>query len=332
MRYLGKRKCDFVLQGVLLLVVAVIPQVLRAEREYKTVRFMTYNVRHCSGMDNVVNIKRTAGVISAQEPDVCAIQELDSMVSRSGKTYQINGLARFSGLKYAYFAKAIPLSGGAYGVGIISKTPALSVKKIPLPGTEARVLLIVEFEDYVYACTHFDLDDNERMNSVELVKQEIKGWRKPFIIAGDWNDTPTSKFITELKKDLTLFNTAFTFPANNPTSCIDYIATYTKRYPAECVKSWVPANDVESDHRPLVADLKIPIPTGVGDVTENRVKVSVRGNTLSFSGTTEQDVVSVYTLDAVKVVERVAPQDIKLLPGAYVVKINDETTKILVGK
>ena len=44
-----------------------------------TLKVMTYNVRHCAGMDLVLDYDRTAAVIAQQQPDVVALQELDSM-------------------------------------------------------------------------------------------------------------------------------------------------------------------------------------------------------------------------------------------------------------
>ena len=46
-------------------------------------QIMSYNVRHCEGMDMVVDYDRTASVIVQQHPDVVALQELDSMTGRS---------------------------------------------------------------------------------------------------------------------------------------------------------------------------------------------------------------------------------------------------------
>jgi len=46
-------------------------------------KVMTYNVRHCAGMDLVLDYDRTATVIAQQQPDVIALQELDSITSRS---------------------------------------------------------------------------------------------------------------------------------------------------------------------------------------------------------------------------------------------------------
>ena len=229
-----------------------------AKTKYKSVRVMSYNVRHCSGTDDTVDIPRTAKVIRAQEPDVVAVQELDSCASRSNNEFQLKLLAANSRMSYYYFAQAIPYDGGGYGVGIMSKEKAKSVRKVPLPGTEKRVLLMVEFEDYVLACTHFDLEESMRMESVPIVREEMKRWNKPFILSGDWNDYPDSQFLAALKEILNIHNAAYTFPSSKPTGCIDYIAT-DKTFPVVCADSWVSENDHESDHRPLVTKLRIPL-------------------------------------------------------------------------
>ena len=120
------------------------------------VQIMSYNVRHCAGMDLVVDYDRTANVIINNQPDVVAIQELDSMTGRSGRKYQLEELAKRTDY-FPVYGKAIDYDGGAYGVGVLTKEKPLSTKRIPLPGEEPRVLLVVELKDYVIACTHLDL-------------------------------------------------------------------------------------------------------------------------------------------------------------------------------
>lgn len=99
------------------------------------VKIMSYNVRHCSGMDLMVDYDRTAKVIIKNQPDVVALQELDSMTSRSGRKYQLEELANRTNF-YPTFGKAIDYDGGGYGVGILTKEKPLSTKRIPLPGEE----------------------------------------------------------------------------------------------------------------------------------------------------------------------------------------------------
>jgi endonuclease/exonuclease/phosphatase family metal-dependent hydrolase len=219
---------------------------------------MSYNVRHCAGMDMVLDYDRTALVISKQQPDVVALQELDSMTSRSGQCYQLGELATRTSY-YPIFGSAIDFDGGKYGVGILTREQPLSAKTIPLPGEEPRVLLVVELKDYVIACTHLDLEEDQRLESVPLIAEEAQHWQKPFILAGDWNDTPDSELLQEMTKHFTILSGAeATFPADEPQECIDYIASYKDR-PAETIESIIIDEPEASDHRPLVVRLRLPV-------------------------------------------------------------------------
>ena len=220
-------------------------------------RLMTYNVRHCAGLDDVLDLERTAKVIKDCAADVVAVQELDSVCTRSGKVYQLGELARLTGMN-ATFSGAINYQGGKYGVGILSKERPLSYKQIPLPGNEKRTLLVCEFEHYVYACTHLALEEENRLASIPIILEEASRWDgKPFIMAGDWNDQPTTKFMLQLQQDFLLLNdgSACTFPANNPTRCIDYIAVYQDDIKVTDRK--VVEESAASDHRPLYVDVEI---------------------------------------------------------------------------
>ena len=48
-------------------------------------KLMSYNVRNAKGMDGIRNIQRVANVIIIEAPDVVAVQELDSMTTRSNQ-------------------------------------------------------------------------------------------------------------------------------------------------------------------------------------------------------------------------------------------------------
>ena len=222
------------------------------------VRVMSYNVQHCAGLDMTIDYDRTAEVIFQQQPDVVALQELDSMTVRCGRRDQIAELASRT-LYFPTFAKGIDYDGGKYGVGILTRERPLSVTRTPLPGKEPRVLLVVELKNYVMACTHLDLAEENRLASVPLIVAEAQKWQKPFIIAGDWNDEPDSKLLTELKKYFVI-NTGkkATFPADKPNVCIDYIASFKGRSAVTLNQSVISAPDA-SDHCPIVANLRLPL-------------------------------------------------------------------------
>lgn len=216
-----------------------------------TLKVMTYNVRHCAGMDLVLDYDRTAAVIAQQQPDVVALQELDSMTGRSEQRYQLGELANRTGY-HPVFGAAIDYDGGKYGVGILTQEIPLSTKRIPLPGDEPRVLLVVELQDYVMACTHLDLEKEPRLVSIPLIVEEAQRWQKPFLLAGDWNDTPDSELLQEMMKYFTILSgNDVSYPADEPQECLDYVAIF-KGKSVEVLESTVINEPEASDHRPVV--------------------------------------------------------------------------------
>ncbi|MDD4778180.1 MAG: SGNH/GDSL hydrolase family protein [Fermentimonas sp.] len=243
--------------------------VLDAEYEWavpiqgaQSARLMSYNIRNARGMDEVIDYQRIADVINKVNPDIIAIQEIDSVTARSNGVYVLDVLAEKTMLHPTY-AAAIDYNGGKYGIGILSKEKPLSIKRIPLPGREEpRMLLIVEMDDYYFACTHFSLNSEDRLKSVDIIMDEAEKLNpdKPFFLAGDINATPDSDVLKEFNKLFTSLVSPdqFTIPANNPDKCIDYIFGYTGRGEWKLLEErGVIAESVASDHRPLFADIRI---------------------------------------------------------------------------
>lgn len=222
-------------------------------------QLMTYNVKNGAGMDGVTDYARTASVIIQEKPDVVAIQELDSVTGRSKGAYVLDELAKLTGM-HATYAPAIDYDGGKYGIGILSKKQPLHVYRYALPGREeARTLLVVEFKQYVYACMHLSLTEEDRIASLSIIREATSGFDKPVFIAGDWNDTPNSPFIQELQKDFRILSTTEkpTCPADEPKECIDYIAVKKDCKPMfYSFSSNIVSAAVESDHRPVTVSLK----------------------------------------------------------------------------
>ena len=251
-----------------LLAITIFCQLLSWQTAYSqgntyTLRIMTYNIRHGAGMDDVIDLDRQAGVINEAMPDVVGLQEVDSCVKRSSYRPQAALLGNKTGM-YATFGGAIPLTGGKYGVAILSKEQPLAVHHMPLPGTEKRTLLVCEFPEYVFATTHLDLDEECRLSSLDTIIEEAESWGdKPFFICGDWNDLPSSTLITKMKKAGFVFlngvtnNSAnYTFPAGKPTKTIDYIASYGRVVKTIRKRTVINAPDA-SDHRPVLVEVTL---------------------------------------------------------------------------
>lgn len=230
----------------------------KSERESNTLRIMSYNIRGGRGMDNVFDLQRTADVINRVRPDVVAVQEVDSVTGRSGQRDVLRELGELT-LMFPTYAPAIDYDGGKYGIGILSKEKPLSYRYLPLPGREEeRVLLFVEFENYIYGCTHLSLTEEDRMKSLPILKKEAAAAHKPLFLAGDMNAAPEDAFIRELQKDFVILtNTKIkTFPASTPRETLDYIAAFAKDTTVFVrLSAQVTDEPVASDHRPVVTDI-----------------------------------------------------------------------------
>ena len=191
----------------------------------KEFTIMTYNVRNCRGLDNVTDYQRVADIINRIDPRIVALQELDSATLRSNGVVVLNELAHLTGM-HAVYGASIPYQGGKYGVGILTKDKPLGWRSVPLPGREERrSLLIVELSEVIICCTHFSLNEEDRMESVIIINDLFSDSVKPVFLAGDINATPESAVIKIIEERWTMLNDpdVSTFPADKPDRCIDYI-------------------------------------------------------------------------------------------------------------
>ncbi|NCI47186.1 endonuclease/exonuclease/phosphatase family protein [Sediminibacterium soli] len=218
-------------------------------------KLLSYNIRNAKGMDNTTDYDRIAAAIQKQQPDIVALQELDSVTQRSNGMDVLKLIAKKTGMYY-HFSASIDYNGGKYGVGLLSKEKPIQVTRIPLPGKEERrSLLMAEFKDFVVFNTHLSLTPADQLSSVQIINEQVSAYHKPVYLAGDLNALPESAPITELKKKWELLSgTAFTFPAGVPNRCIDYIFGYGNT--RKTARAEVPDEPLASDHRPVLVVLQ----------------------------------------------------------------------------
>ena len=224
----------------------------------RNVRIMTYNIRNGIGIDETMNIERTADVISEVCPDLIAVQEVDSVTGRSNGTYILGELAARTGMQ-PYYSPAIDFDGGKYGIGILSKESPSKVVKMALPGREeARTLLLLEFADYLFCCTHLSLTEEDRAESIRIISTLPVRFDKPLFIAGDFNDIPNSKDMAKLRDSFTMLNNpeTNTFPSDAPSETLDYIMV-SKDSSMVKVESTNVVETTASDHRPVIVNITL---------------------------------------------------------------------------
>lgn len=178
-------------------------------------------------------------------------------MTRRNKFYVLGRMAEHIGY-HAYFGPTIPHTGGKYGIGVLSKKPALSVEFHRLPcRREPRGLLVVEFDKYYLLCTHLSLNEEDRVTSVGIIRDVVAKLKKPVFIAGDMNARPTSKPMVAFKEftEVLSDDSKFTIPSDNPRACIDYILGCNGSF--KVLKKRVIFDCIASDHLPIYVDVKI---------------------------------------------------------------------------
>ena len=227
----------------------------------------TYNIRHGRGMDNVVNLRRTAAALRALNADVIALQEVDRVVQRSGGEDEAAVLGAALGMAHA-FGAFMPYQGGEYGLAILSRLPILRTEALRLPeGNEPRVALLVELElpsgaRALAVNVHFDWVENDtfRLRQVEALAAVLDTVSLPIILLGDFNDVPDSR---TMRRWHARFSTVekpatdrFTFSSVRPEKEIDHILL-APHDAWEPLSARVVTDTITSDHRAFVGRVRL---------------------------------------------------------------------------
>ena len=256
------------LLSVLAIIVALITSATGCEKtktesensKKLNVKILSYNIKNCLGMDGVTDYQRVADIIKRIDPDIVALQELDSATLRSKGVVVLDTLAKLTGMHQTYGA-SIEYQGGKYGIGMLTRKSPVSWKRVPLPGREEpRSLLIVELDELVTGCTHFSLNEEDRLSSAYVVNNAFKDYAKPVILAGDLNAVPESAVIQSIENYWNILTNPATptSPSNDPGRCIDFIlGLKASGHTFVTEQAVVEPEYVASDHLPVWAIIEV---------------------------------------------------------------------------
>lgn len=255
----------------LFLVALIAATVVRslAAADSAVIRVMSYNIHHGEGLDQKLDLPRIAKLILDERADIVALQEVDRGVERTQKRDLPAELAKLTGMTAA-FENNYHYQGGEYGNAVLTKFPIKKTTnthyKMIRTGEQRGVLqlvLAVRGRDVLFMNTHIDYrpDDTERlMNVGELKTIVAAAGAMPVILCGDFNATPNSRTIENVRAFLTDTWTVvgkgdgLTIPVKKPTKRIDYIwITPSTLTP---LSMHVPYSEA-SDHLPVVAELQL---------------------------------------------------------------------------
>lgn len=238
------------------------------------ITLMTYNIYHGENpySPGKSNIKEIADLIIKFQPDLIALQEVDSMTNRTKnfnperKLDVVLELGKLTGMT-PFFAKAIDFSEGGYGEGILSRLPVtFSAYSLPTPkGGEGRSLAIANVDlgngkTITFAGTHLCHEYAEnRTAQVVAIKNILSEFGSAMVLTGDFNFTSEEIGYTILSEEfidaaLEYGNPKDTYSSKEPTIRIDYFwlgnATDWEILSVEVL-------DVElSDHKPVLVKLR----------------------------------------------------------------------------
>lgn len=240
-------------------------------------RVMTYNIQSCRGLDGKVRPERVARVINEFDPDVVAIQEVDSHRPRSGHQDQPGRIAEHLRMEHAFHAM-LEEEEECYGIAVFSRFPFEIIRSDLLTPAgsrrEARGAIWLRIlpagkPPFHFINTHFGLGRGERRRQAEaLLGPDWLGGipeNEPVVLCGDFNSSPRSKIYRSTVKRLTdVWRTPGIgaprpgFPSMKPLLRLDHIfvsAQFSVKS-VEVLQTWNAA--VASDHLPLCAELTLP--------------------------------------------------------------------------
>ena len=216
-------------------------------------------------MDEVVDLERIAALIKALDPDLVALQEVDSVTTRTEAVDQAAELARLTGLAHV-FGSFMPYQGGAYGMALLSRWPISTSLNLRLPdGDEPRTSLSATMtsprtgQSIRFVGIHFYRTDEERLAQATRLEEYLESEMIPTILAGDFNSTPGSEVMVRVESSWSIVlkgEDHLTFSSFEPVREIDFVL-FRPYDRFEVLDQWLVDEPVASDHRPVVVDLVI---------------------------------------------------------------------------
>ncbi|MGP3683753.1 endonuclease/exonuclease/phosphatase family protein [Streptomyces sp. IBSNAI002] len=236
------------------------------------VRVVSYNIHAGAGADGVFDLDRQAAALRALRADVIGLQEVDVRWGARSRWLDLAGeLGRRLGLR-ASFAPVYRIGGRAFGVAVLSRFRVLSFTNhritrlstqapgrapAPAPGFGEAALAVGGVPLRVYV-THLDFRPEPSVRAVQVAEtlEIMRGAPGPKILLGDLNAPPSAPELAPLWRELSDADPGgATYPARDPVKRLDYVAVSA----GVRVRAAGVGGTLASDHRPVVADLRLEV-------------------------------------------------------------------------
>jgi len=217
-----------------------------------TIRILSYNVRHGQGVASPFSNTRIATVIRSIAPSVAGLQEIwriRSVFDQPARLSALTGMAGFFHCVHRNFA-------GEIGNLLLASGTVHGTTEIDIGGRrEGRGCLVADVETggvrFYFAVTHLSLHAQTRASQMRILAEQLPD-DLPLVLVGDFNCLYGE--LRPLQQRLTFTEeTPHTFPSVYPFRALDHVG-YSEHWELE---SLMALPSLASDHRPLVAELRL---------------------------------------------------------------------------
>lgn len=227
-------------------------------RDPAVIRILTWNVHAGIGPDGRYDLPRIAALVRRHEPDIVALQEIDSR-GRDDNAFEY--LARALG-SHAAEAKTIVTPDGDYGHALISRWPMtdIAIHDLSISRREPRRAIETTVQTPAgplhLASVHLGLGFRERRQQAAMLSAIAGTARQTTVMLGDFNDWFVYGTVRRALATILPGRTRQrSFPACWPVLMLDRIYCRPRH---ALLRSWTdPLARRVSDHLPVIADLRL---------------------------------------------------------------------------
>jgi endonuclease/exonuclease/phosphatase family metal-dependent hydrolase len=231
-------------------------------RAGSTIRVLTWNVHGCVGRDGVHDPDRVARVLEAAQPDISALQEIDTR-TRAATRDPFSYFGELFGWT-TVSVRTLAAKDGHYGHIVLSRWPIESLGEVDLSvrWREPRKAIVGAIDSpggrIVVIAAHLGLLPFERRRQFARLKERIAAIDPgPMIVLGDFNDFPGRGLAERsLCPPLRPSPELPTYPSRLPLLPLDR-RWFSAPFELATIATLRDAQRV-SDHLPLVASLRMP--------------------------------------------------------------------------
>jgi endonuclease/exonuclease/phosphatase family metal-dependent hydrolase len=163
-------------------------------------RVATFNVHHCEGTDGVIDVHRTAQVITRTRASLVALQELDQGMARTDRMDQPQMLQELTGMTVHFFP-TLHRGGGRFGVAVASRDELeAELQQLPREShDEPRGVVVARWNGLTVLATHLSREAGPRLGQTRALGKTAARQTGPTLVMGDLNQTlPTLKPLLDL--------------------------------------------------------------------------------------------------------------------------------------